>query len=212
MQNPDWAKLAREIHADNKAAGWWTDLKTGVDLTATRDRLNMSMLIITELAEAADAYSRDAFDDELPQYKGVGVELADAQIRILDRFGADCWEAAYVPYEVMPDENFDRDFTVAVMHISDAAGHDRKGRIPEACSSLTNALNYIEAWGRSLGFDMHELREAKREYNRHRPDYKPENRRAEAESVAAREAVWSWYTSVARSALCSIRCGDCDRL
>lgn len=183
MQNPDWTKLAREIHADNVAAGWWTDLKTGADLTATRDRLNLSMLVITELTEAADAYSRDAFDDKLPQYKGVGVELADAQIRILDRLGADGYDPVYVPLQTMVDENFDRDFTVTVMSIGMAAEHDRKGRMWDACAQLTEALNWIEAWGRSMGFDMHELREAKREYNRQRADHKPENRRAEGGKV-----------------------------
>lgn len=181
MKYPDWAKLAREIHADNVAAGWWTDLKSGADLTETRDRLNLSMLIITELTEAADAFNRDAYDDKLPQYKGVGVELADAQIRILDRLGADRFEAAYCTWDLCRD--FSYKFTTVICFIGEAAEHDRKGRALEACSKLTDALNYIEAWGSFMNFDMNEIREAKREYNRQRADHKPENRRAEGGKV-----------------------------
>lgn len=181
VKNPDWAKLAREIHADNVAAGWWTDLKTGADLTETRDRLNLSMLVITELTEAADAFFYGAYDDKLPQYKGVGVELADAQIRILDRLGADGCDPEYFQDDVVG--TFHNNFSRTVIFIGEAAEHDRKGRTKEACSKLTDALNYIEAWGRSMGFDMNELREAKREYNRQRADHKPENRRAEGGKV-----------------------------
>lgn len=185
-----WNELAKSIHADNVKAGWWTDLTTGADLHETRDRLNLSMLIITELCEAADAYYHDAMDDKLPQYQGVGVELADAQIRILDRLGADMervpvgdlpvFLAPHDPYaRMLQRAGFNTQLANMVIYISQVAEFDRKGRTDVAVSYLLGCLNYIESLGTYLGFDMHELREAKREFNRNRADHKMENRQAE---------------------------------
>lgn len=185
-----WNELAKSIHADNVKAGWWTCPKTGADLHETRDRLNLSMLIITELSEAAEAYYHDEMDDKLPQYKGVGVELADAQIRILDRLGADTervpvGEIPFVPgyytekVSLLQVTGFGTQFAHVTALISGAAEGDRKGRTDVAVAYLREALNYIECLGAHMGFDMNELREAKREFNRNRADHKMENRQAE---------------------------------
>ncbi len=66
-------------------AGWWKDPLTG--LPVERDPLALLMLMVTELAEAAEGVRKDVMDDKLPHRKMVEVELADCIIRILDYAG-----------------------------------------------------------------------------------------------------------------------------
>jgi len=74
--------LCYNISAD---AGWWTDLETGLPLE--RNRGEMLMLIVTEIAEAMEGVRKNIPDDHLPQYTMEEVELADALIRIFDYAG-----------------------------------------------------------------------------------------------------------------------------
>lgn len=82
-------RRAKEIHNDNRRAGWWTDLATNADLLETRSRGEMLMLCVTELDEAQDARELGARDDKLPERFGFHVELADCAIRLLDLIGAE---------------------------------------------------------------------------------------------------------------------------
>lgn len=77
--------FAQEVHADNVAAGWFTDLKTGERLD--RNVPEMMMLIVSEIAEAMEGYRNDLMDDKLPHRKMIEVEMADAVIRIADLCG-----------------------------------------------------------------------------------------------------------------------------
>lgn len=76
--------LARECHAAN--ATWWHDPRTGKRLT--RNRGELLMLIVSEIAEAMEGERKDLMDDKLPHRKMAEVELADALIRIFDYAGA----------------------------------------------------------------------------------------------------------------------------
>lgn len=76
--------LQKYIHAVNTKAGWWTDLNTGANLVGKRNRGEMLMLIVTEIAEAMEGERKDQFDDHLPHRKMAEVELADAMLRLLD--------------------------------------------------------------------------------------------------------------------------------
>lgn len=94
--------LAKEVFQNNKAKGFWDAAKTAtmyVDDTGQtvsepdfvpelRNTGELLMLMVSELAEAMEAFRKDKMDDHLPQYKGVYVEVADALIRILDYAGA----------------------------------------------------------------------------------------------------------------------------
>lgn len=80
--------LCAEIHADNIAAGWWTDLKTGESIVATRNVPEMLCLIHSEISEAMEGHRKDLMDDKLPHRKMMEVELADAVIRIFDLAGS----------------------------------------------------------------------------------------------------------------------------
>ena len=80
--------LADEVHADNVAAGWWTDLKTGQDLHGKRNIPEMLMLIVSEVSEGMEAQRKSLMDDKLPHRPGLRAEMADAVIRILDLMGS----------------------------------------------------------------------------------------------------------------------------
>ena len=80
--------LADRIHADNVAAGWWTDLKTGEDLHGKRNVGEMLCLIHSEVSEAMEGHRKRLPDDKLPHRPMFRVELIDAMIRILDLLGS----------------------------------------------------------------------------------------------------------------------------
>lgn len=73
-------------HGNAVAAGWWTDLKTGEPLQ--RNKGELLMLMVSELAEAMEGVRKSKMDDHLPHRPSVEVELADALIRIFDFSGA----------------------------------------------------------------------------------------------------------------------------
>jgi len=75
--------LAEQVHGLNRQ--WWLDLDTGKPLD--RNKGEMLMLIVSEIAEAMEADRKDLNDDKLPHRDGLTVELADAVIRILDMCG-----------------------------------------------------------------------------------------------------------------------------
>lgn len=80
--------LASKVHADNVAAGWWTDPTTGEDLLFRRNVPEMLMLIVSEIAEAMEGQRKNLMDDKLPHRPMLQTELADAIIRILDLAGS----------------------------------------------------------------------------------------------------------------------------
>ena len=85
-------KLIKEIHENNKLAGWWNDPLTGESLFENRlfpyVVATKILLVVTELAEATEGYRKDLLDDKLPHRKMIEVEIADAIIRLMDISGA----------------------------------------------------------------------------------------------------------------------------
>lgn len=77
-------ELAAEIHLENHR--WWHDLHTGVRLE--RNKGEMLMLMVSEIAEAMEGERKDLMDDHLPHRKMAEVELADVIIRLCDYAGA----------------------------------------------------------------------------------------------------------------------------
>ena len=64
---------------------WWKDPKTGKPIE--RNRAELLMLIVSEIAEAMEGERKSLMDDKLPHRKMAEVELADALIRIFDYSG-----------------------------------------------------------------------------------------------------------------------------
>lgn len=77
--------LVKVCHGASKNAGWWTNLETGQLLK--RNKGEMLMLMVSELAEGMEADRKNLKDDHLPQYDGLSVELADCLVRIFDFVG-----------------------------------------------------------------------------------------------------------------------------
>ena len=68
-------------------AGWWHDLTTGESLHGKRNKGELLMLIVSEIAEAMEAERKNLMDEKLTHRPAVEVELADAIIRIFDYVG-----------------------------------------------------------------------------------------------------------------------------
>ena len=92
-QKQSISDLTSLIHGLNVAAGWWTNLETGEDLTSKlgekpkRNIPEMLCLIHSEVSEAMEGHRKNLMDDKLPHRPMLEVELADAVIRILDVCG-----------------------------------------------------------------------------------------------------------------------------
>lgn len=77
-------ELAADCHAANRH--WWHDPKTGERLN--RNKGELLMLIVSEVAEAMEGERKNLMDDHLPHRKMAEVELADILIRVFDYAGA----------------------------------------------------------------------------------------------------------------------------
>lgn len=76
-----WQSQQAEVRRVNVANGWWQEGKT-------RNKSELIMLMVTELAEAVEALRHgNPPSDHVPQFSGEVEELADAVIRIMD-YGA----------------------------------------------------------------------------------------------------------------------------
>ncbi len=71
----DYSELC---HGASREAGWWD---------TERNKGEMLMLIVSEIAEAMEGERRGLMDDKLPHRKMAEVELADALVRIFDYAG-----------------------------------------------------------------------------------------------------------------------------
>lgn len=79
-------ELSDEMFSFNVAQGWYHDPETGEPLPQ-RNIMEMLMLMVTELAEAAEGWRKDLQDDHLPEFSSVEVEFADVLIRMVDTAG-----------------------------------------------------------------------------------------------------------------------------
>lgn len=186
--NENILKRAREIHAGNVNAGWWSDLKTGECILATRNRPEMLMLTVSELSEANEGLLSGSNDDKLPHLPMFDVELADAAIRDLDLIGAE----ETVHGEMGEIEDFEAiidgllafgtvtELMDLVDLVSAAMEHYRKRRVPEYRMALIHVLAGIFALARIHEINnLWEIVDEKIAFNGNRADHKVENRRAD---------------------------------
>lgn len=185
IQNPDLASLAKDIHADNVKAGWWTDIKTGESILQTRNRPEMLMLAVSELSEAKEG-ADGRMDDKLPHLPMYDVELADFVIRQLDQIGAEVFCGRQMPLFVptagrnffQPKSRSDR-LMYLVCLMAEAMERHRKRRTTAYLQSMADAVSDTFRIAEVEHIDLLDIIEQKRAFNRSREDHKPENRAKE---------------------------------
>lgn len=83
--------LVNVCHGASKAAGWWSDIRTGqpIDPHADKNLVPAKLCLVhSEVSEAMEGHRKGLMDDKLPHRSMIEVELADAVIRIADLAGA----------------------------------------------------------------------------------------------------------------------------
>lgn len=87
-------QLQKQIFEGNIAAGWWTDLSTGLLRQPGNIELALSKaaLVHSEVSEMVEGIRKGLNDDHLPDRSMGEVEAADAIIRLLDLAGYMGWD------------------------------------------------------------------------------------------------------------------------
>lgn len=196
---PDVSDLIEDIHARNRNAGWWTDIRTGEPLS--RNYGELLMLAVSELAEipssSPSSVSRllNTPDDKLPRRRMVEVKLADFLIRIFDTAGALHWrhfpqhmESIIKTRKSLCASDYDAHMTESylfaiVRQLAKAMEACRKlvkpgesADLPELAHPLAVAALLAFRLGEGLGLDVAWAIGQKIAFNAQRADHKPENR------------------------------------
>lgn len=167
-------KLAKEVHQNAKAHGWWEENRSFGEIIA---------LCHSELSEALEEY-RNGTDNirKLPIYysgegyvankptecckkpEGIATELADCIIRILDYFGHENAEFNKTPTFMIAKEinNFGEFISLLHLYLSRAYEHN-------SLSPLKGAVSEIYDYCTSKGINVEAAIEIKHEYNKTRP-------------------------------------------
>lgn len=185
----DANRLATEIHEGNRTAGWWSNKDTGECMLTTRNRPEIMMLVVSEVAEAAEGYELELKDDKLPEREMAEVELADTAIRLYDLIGAEGIVFTNQPDFVSDEENYPwfantiEGFDSALMYIVRAVAHAMEGHRKADRAKYENWLQvalFRTYWVAGIFcFDIDSAITEKRAFNVVRPDHKLENRLAE---------------------------------
>lgn len=80
----DLNDYAVECHSANER--WWRDPSTGERIE--RNKGELLMLIVSEVAETMEGERKNLMDDKIPNRKMAEVELVDVLIRVFDYAGA----------------------------------------------------------------------------------------------------------------------------
>lgn len=155
-----------DVNQRNVKAGWWTDLKSGEPLK--RNVGEMMILMVTELAEAYKAWQASERDDKLPEFPGIGVEMADLLIRVADFCGG--LAAGLV---VGPDSGATNPGDLMFQEIVEIAERYEAIRKTPAAVGDPETADFLPP------MDVAEMTDRKLAFNAQRADHKIENRLAE---------------------------------
>lgn len=177
-------QLASECHENNKK--WWIDLETG--LRKDRNKGELLMLVITELAEACEGFRKNLSDDKLPHRKMAEVELVDAVIRLGDFAGAygldldEQWDnaraTAHEYADIFPNNPAEQLLWIT-KEICGIHTGVLVGNYDYAAERLQVALVQIELMAAIHSYDLDGAYVEKTAFNKVRPDHSIEARKAE---------------------------------
>lgn len=164
-------EFATHVHERNKR--WWVDLNTGEPID--RNVYEMLMLMICEIAEAAEGHRKELQDNKLHHRSSIEVELADCLIRLFDLVGGmkifmDDPERNYV--EIIPQV---QKFPVGE-HLYNICSHLASPKHLEKV--VYYSFGSIEMLAIMLDLDIWGALLEKLDYNDVREDFKDEARRA----------------------------------
>ncbi|ESY35399.1 hypothetical protein NKK48_01675 [Mesorhizobium sp. C386A] len=174
-------ELATECHANNHK--WWHDLETGAPLD--RDKDELLMLVVSEIAEAMEAERKNLMDDKLPHRPGAEVELVDAVIRLADFSGAykyDIKPGVYLVDETPANKGAALlQITSSVVDIG-ALCSDDGDHFPEIKvlieAQLWATLQLIQQYAEKWNYDLHGAYAEKSAFNKVRKDHTAEHRKS----------------------------------
>lgn len=158
-------ELAAFVHKANKK--WWEDPITQQPIE--RNKGELLMLIITELAEAVEGIRKNLWDDKLPHRKMEEVEMADCYIRILDFAGG---------FKINLEEE-DRNLMFenkSEYILSICSEICTAGRVFGTGFYLSFAIGLIKSYCKKFNLDLEGAFEDKMEYNLSREDHSHEAR------------------------------------
>lgn len=158
---------AAEIHKRNYR--WWHDADGN---RLKRNKGELLMLVLSELAEAMEGERKDLMDDHLPHRKCAEVECADAYIRLLDFAAGNGIMLHDVSYSIIPE----MDLTSRAASLYIVA--KRVARCDINADEVSNSLKLIERYCLAFGYDLWGAMSEKLLYNDNRPDHKWEARQA----------------------------------
>lgn len=171
-----------ETHRNN--AKWWTCLETGNPIE--RNKGELLMLVITELAEACEGARKDLMDDKCPARKMEEVELADALIRLLDYAGGfDLhilrWDSiSEKELQTVIDElsmNRAESLLLIAMAVTVIYGEHQYGDRELDDSSVSHVIYLIIAYCEKFNLDLMGAYTDKQAYNLTRSDHTHEARK-----------------------------------
>jgi hypothetical protein len=163
-------EMAEQVHEIHRQ--WWYDLVTGEPLR--RNRGELLMLVVTELAEAVEGIRKDLTDDKLTHRKMEEVEMADAFIRLLD-YSAGFKLGLLVAHpnvkSLKLSENKSESILIICQSVLDIYGKHNFVRY-----IISDTLEMIRLYCKQHGLDLKGAYEEKLRYNIERQDHKAETR------------------------------------
>lgn len=165
-------ELAAVVHEGNKK--WWVDPKTGAPIQ--RNKPEMLMLMVSEIAEAMEGERKDLMDDHLPHRKMAEVEMADFIIRLLDFIGGWGYTVTYgIDYHCPAENRAEQLFWMCkiVGRLGECLDRGDAAGVKTCLGVLISAA---EDYCRNCGYDLWGAVAEKHAYNKVRADHKLENR------------------------------------
>lgn len=167
-------EMAARVHKAN--AKWWHDLNTGERLD--RNKGEMLMPMVSEIAEAMEGERKDLMDDHLPHRKMAEVEMADLVIRALDYAGGHGYELlATRKYRVSLPENRGEALLTLVHLVFVVRAYEQHGGY-QTPDQLMMLVTGAEEYCAKFGYDLWGAVDEKFAYNATRADHQHEARRA----------------------------------
>lgn len=164
----DLNERAKEVHKANEK--WWTNLETGERIV--RNKGELLMLVVSEIAEAMEGERKNLMDDHLPHRKMAEVEMADAYIRLLDYAGGFDIDLPEGRYESPVVENVGESLLIITESVLDIY----TGFSSNESNAIADAIDRIQDYCDKHGYDLEGAYQEKMAYNAVRADHQREAR------------------------------------